>query len=97
MSGCCLNEPKQLLYYFSQGELINECDLYVFRATPKANMEAPLTVPTLCSWTLTSNTSSPLKEVYRLPLSLTPEALSLHLHRGIYSKKGLINLLVVSV
>ncbi len=76
MLGCC-----QLPYYFSQGDLIST--LYVFRTTLKANKGAPLTVPTLYSWTLTSNISSPVKEVYLRPLSLTPEALSLHLHQGI--------------
>lgn len=67
----------------------------VFRTTPKANMVAPQTVPTLCWWTLTWNTSSPLKEVCPLLLFLTQEAPSLHLHPGIYSMEGLLSLFFV--
>lgn len=66
---------------------------HVFRSTLKVIMEAPLTAPTLCSWTLISSTSSPVKEMCPLPLSPTPEAPSLHRHRGTRSRRRLINLL----
>lgn len=60
----------------------SSCWSFMCRRTHQATREAPLTAPTLSSWTLTLNTSSLLKGAFPLLRSLTPEAPSLHLHRG---------------